>query len=355
MKKNIFIKFHEDNEDYPEVYSTMAEHQNIAELGNGEFIWGQFTTRANQKGISKIHKSEIDQQLTNGEKTNIYFYSRVGKLLYKAELLEVYNNTDNVVTSESFKELVPSYYRHLCGITNASETHPSYVYAFFRVRNLELLANNMSDIEEIATSILHYDRQVPILTVKGMQALYYVSDDKSETKIKRFEVKKLQKDVSNKNPKFVQAKQGSEERTWTTRQVDHEAASEVRRKNGLLAELIVVKEEESNLIRNGREDLAKKVCHVSVEEGDGAGYDIRSYDLLGNLKEIEVKGTESVEDKPFFVSESEVARSKETGDKYYLYRVYDLKSENPKIKVYRGDLEEHFDLQELSYIARPKN
>ena len=41
----------------------------------------------------------------------------------------------------------------------------------------------------------------------------------------------------------------------------------------------------------GRPDLAEKVIHVSQIEGDGAGYDIKSFHEDGTVKYIEVKTT----------------------------------------------------------------
>ena len=51
------------------------------------------------------------------------------------------------------------------------------------------------------------------------------------------------------------------------------------RKLGLLGEELVFKYEVANLrsVRE-RDDLAEKVVHISKVEGDGAGYDIRSFD-----------------------------------------------------------------------------
>ena len=51
------------------------------------------------------------------------------------------------------------------------------------------------------------------------------------------------------------------------------------RKLGLAGELLVLEYERKNLIDAGRKDLAENVQHVSVEQGDGAGYDIRSFSI----------------------------------------------------------------------------
>jgi hypothetical protein len=63
------------------------------------------------------------------------------------------------------------------------------------------------------------------------------------------------------------------------------------RKLGRAGELLVVTYEISRLTHNGRPDLASLVTHVAADEGDNAGYDVRSFDDDGHVKFIEVKTT----------------------------------------------------------------
>lgn len=69
--------------------------------------------------------------------------------------------------------------------------------------------------------------------------------------------------------------------------------------------------EKQYLIEKGRRDLADKVLHNSVIEGDGAGFDIQSYFLDGKLKFIEVKTTTGNINTPFFITANELAFSEE--------------------------------------------
>jgi hypothetical protein len=54
---------------------------------------------------------------------------------------------------------------------------------------------------------------------------------------------------------------------------------------------LVVEHEREQLKMLGRGDLAEKVKHVAIEEGDGAGYDVKSFFVDGRPKYIEVKTT----------------------------------------------------------------
>lgn len=122
----------------------------------------------------------LNVPLANGETTYVYFYSRIGEVLYRAELVDVNDNNESAVYDRDFQKLAPGYYRHLCGQTQITEANPSVIYAYFRVKNLKLLAEGEVDVEDAAKHIVHYDRGEPILTIKGMQALLYVSDQGGE-------------------------------------------------------------------------------------------------------------------------------------------------------------------------------
>lgn len=90
---------------------------------------------------------------------------------------------------------------------------------------------------------------------------------------------------------------------------------------GLAGEKAVVEHERRWLAERGRSDLAEKVRHVSVEVGDGLGYDIESFTLAGEQKPIEVKTTRGGADTPFFMSSNEREKAEQLADCYHLYRV----------------------------------
>ena len=122
---------------------------------------------------------------------------------------------------------------------------------------------------------------------------------------------------------------------------------------GLLGEELVLAQEKIMLTRESRSDLAEKVVHVSIVEGDSAGYDIRSFTSDGTTKFIEVKSTKGTSSSPFFISPNEVEFSKKNSDNYYLYRVFELDASNKSAKVYviHGDLSKQLDLRPTQFIA----
>lgn len=132
---------------------------------------------------------------------------------------------------------------------------------------------------------------------------------------------------------------------------------EIRNRSlGLLGELFIIENEKNYLKSNKRSDLADLVQHVSLETGDGLGYDILSFDLDGVEKKIEVKTTRSNITRPFYLSRNELLISNRHPENYFLFRLFDFDSELNKGKYYiiSGDLSKSLKLDAISYIAFPK-
>lgn len=134
--------------------------------------------------------------------------------------------------------------------------------------------------------------------------------------------------------------------------VDWTAKEEVNSKIGLTGEIYVLEAERNKLIKNGLKKLADKIEHISVTKGDGAGYDIRSYSLDGEEIFIEVKTTTKGKNTHFIITEKELQFSKHNHRKYYLYRLYDFKSDQPnKYFTIHGDLRKMIKLLPIQYYA----
>ena len=124
------------------------------------------------------------------------------------------------------------------------------------------------------------------------------------------------------------------------RNVDYGALQIENSKLGKLGELLVVEWEKYFLCQCGRQDLASQVEHVSETLGDGAGYDILSFDEYGNKKYIEVKTTKKDRTYPFYLSANEDAISRRKRDNYFLYRLFEYSEERTSAKffVIQGDV-----------------
>jgi hypothetical protein len=121
---------------------------------------------------------------------------------------------------------------------------------------------------------------------------------------------------------------------------------------GRAGEEFVLSFERERLTRLGLEKLAERVEHVSVNEGDGTGYDIRSFESHGLDRFIEVKTTAYGKQTPFFVSRTEIAVSQDHGSMFHLYRLFEFRKE-PKLYVLNGSLDQVCRLEPIQFAARP--
>jgi hypothetical protein len=112
--------------------------------------------------------------------------------------------------------------------------------------------------------------------------------------------------------------------TRLVRKFDPAARDAANRILGKRGEERVFLSERSRLKAEGRNDLASKVRWVSEEDGDGAGYDIRSFDVSGLERLLEVKTTIGSDITPFFLTENERSLSAERPAEFRLLRLYDF-------------------------------
>ena len=107
---------------------------------------------------------------------------------------------------------------------------------------------------------------------------------------------------------------------------------------GEAGERAVLTSERARLVACDRPDLARKVRWVAQEDGDGAGYDIHSYDPAGSDLLIEVKTTVGGARTPFFLTRNE--RDVAEGDpvRYRIHRLYDF-ARSPRLFELRPPLE----------------
>lgn len=96
----------------------------------------------------------------------------------------------------------------------------------------------------------------------------------------------------------------------------------INRSLGKAGEEYVVNLERRQLEEDGRSDLAHKVRWVAVDDGDGAGYDVLSFNRQGRERLIEVKTTNGSARTPFFITRNERSIATERPDDWLIYRVH---------------------------------
>src|SRR5687768_14179226 len=122
---------------------------------------------------------------------------------------------------------------------------------------------------------------------------------------------------------------------------------------GRAGEVAVLARERSSLAKHGRTDLAARVEHVSVTQGDGLGFDVLSFATDGTEKFIEVKTTRLGAHWPMVISRNEVAFSQEEPERFTLYRVFGFSSASAGLYTLPGDIKQTCELSPATYQALP--
>jgi hypothetical protein len=125
------------------------------------------------------------------------------------------------------------------------------------------------------------------------------------------------------------------------------------RELGLAGELLVIAFERARLEAVGLSRLSHRVEHVAVTLGPGAGFDVRSFDIDGADRLIEVKTTRYGKEMPFFISRNEIAVSERRADQFHLYRVFDFKH-TPRLFDLAGAVSTTCRLDPSQYVARAR-
>ncbi|GAA4126278.1 hypothetical protein GCM10022415_33980 [Knoellia locipacati] len=135
--------------------------------------------------------------------------------------------------------------------------------------------------------------------------------------------------------------------------VDFVQVDAANRSLGLAGERAVVELERTRLQQAGLDSLARQVRHASQDEGDGLGYDIRSFDLSGEEKFVEVKTTRRGPQWPMLISRNEVQFSQEESARFHLYRVFDFDQPIRGLYELPGSITQSCTLRPAVYEALP--
>lgn len=134
------------------------------------------------------------------------------------------------------------------------------------------------------------------------------------------------------------------------RKYDPATRDQRNRTLGELGERHVLAHEQAKLNAAGLSDLVSEIEWTSKVHGDGAGYDIRSFDTKGEELLIEVKATRGPRDTPFHLTRTEREVSMERPDAWRLYRVHEIASA-PGLFVLPPPLERAVNLREEAWTA----
>ncbi len=133
-------------------------------------------------------------------------------------------------------------------------------------------------------------------------------------------------------------------------QRDYLAREARNRSLGRAGEEFVMHYERWRLIHRGKEKLADRIEHTAKVRGDGAGYDILSFDESGRERFIEVKTTAYAKETPFFITNGELEFANAHEQAFHIYRVFEFRRA-PKLFELGGRPDRHCRLDATTYRA----
>jgi len=141
---------------------------------------------------------------------------------------------------------------------------------------------------------------------------------------------------------------------FTPRRVDYLAREARNQSLGRAGEEFVIDYEKARLEAADKGGLADRVEHISETKGDGAGFDVLSFEPNGTDRYIEVKTTRYGDRTPFHVTPNEIRFSESEERRFFLYRVFQFRTD-PKLYHLQGAIPYGFELTPSEYRARLKS
>ncbi len=141
-----------------------------------------------------------------------------------------------------------------------------------------------------------------------------------------------------------------EQMTMIAREYDIAGRDARNRELGKAGEECVLAHEHATLLAAGRTDLARQIRWVSHLDGDGAGYDVQSFEVDGSSRLIEVKTTNGWERTPFQITRNELHISQSHHESWLVVRLWNFARE-PRAFQLRPPLEMHVSLMATSFQA----
>jgi hypothetical protein len=194
----------------------------------------------------------------------------------------------------------------------------------------------VNEVEEISNKLIFIEMKEDVLSHKG-HLIGRLADHKYQIdkKFNTFDnindsnkketvsnIKIHNKETKEDSEKFILKYTPPEKRYITPRKIDNwDEINKKRKETGDKGEEIAIAIERDFLESVNRRDLADKIKHVSLETGDGLGYDILSFWENGKEKYIEVKSTTVNINSPFNISRNELNFLKEHKEDSFIYRI----------------------------------
>jgi len=235
-----------------------------------------------------------------------------------------------------------------------SSEHLDYYLKSLDLDTPELMKQNVVYKRDALLAFKNSDKDMKKWSIDMFATFLYTHYPKFPAKAEEMAVKSKDEElefptVDSGDIQFVDLQLTSGKQTTTskthsaTSSPDYEKEARKYKKLGDRGESIVYKVE----IRRLKEELsiteakAKKLIKWVSRENDAYGYDIQSVNKDNTPRYIEVKATQrKVGDMDFYYTENEYETAKKYGEDYYIYVVYEILTQYPKVWVIKNPFED---------------
>jgi len=323
---------------------------------------GDFMNNFKFKKDSKYTRSEIFKIVTGSDKRPPFAFDRTGYGRIDKNLFIFMNIGIPGRTGEDYKNHYDKRTEAIswCGKGKTHAGQPLMQKIINGELNLYFFGRWESNNNEFTYlglgHVISYKENVPVvdrygndtfcieyqITCKGVEEISF-EDIKSGVLVEREVIAKGKNNLRKK-------------RTFRGKKSQNYLVKEIINKNiGNIGERLVFEFEKKRLSELGKTNLAQSVKHISVTEGDGTGYDIRSYNADGSVRYIEVKTTKHGSNTDFYMSPNEVEFSKKFHENYFIYRVYNLNEKKLTGYFYKskGNVLDMYNIEPTEYRVYP--
>lgn len=297
------------------------------------------------QGIKNFEDLYKSKKYENARKVADYFCSQIGKVPFSAEKIDLGTEKNTRGYGYGKATIIQKYYQsgHLNDKTILEDL--SRIMLIYEDISKHMETNSY---DNVIKNVLSDSKNHLIKAEEAIELIKQAVDPDDDMPFGFF------RELKEVSPKVDRTNRYKRITNPPVTKIDFIQKASKDKRIGNLGEQLVLSYEIDRLNKIGLEKYANKVFWAALES-DAYGYDIISYDLdlNGKVREIkiEVKTTASKVDDDFYVTRNELEKSKEYGNDYCIYRIYDVRSKDPKFYKAFGPIEDNFNLDPITYRA----
>ncbi len=292
-------------------------------------------------------KNEIINLIQNGERHDLEAIksNRISPM-FKGKILATYYPEDYLAIFDSNE--LDKFINYFCPTTDSKDMNPvdkRELLVQFKSKNSYLKNYSMREFYAFLYKTLDSDDKILQNIELQLNGLKDLSDD---------DIPKIYAELENTDAEYIKCEYKDSDNIKKSKSsiirqpMEFDKQNQLKKEIGNRGEEIVRKAEEKKLINLGMNDKAKLVSIVSSD--NTLGYDVRSFNELGEEIHIEVKSTKgNGKNYKFYITQNELEKNN-NDNTHIIYLVTAVSTHKPKIYIL-GKLSNDITLTPVLYSA----